>query len=207
MAAEARGDILLFLDAALEAHEPKWLSELASHALRPDIGAVGAKLLSRQGTVLHAGVVLGGRNLAFTPFVGRQRNQVGYFGHLQLCRSVSAISGGCLMVRKQAFLHAGGFDETLTPVLADIDLCLKMQGLGLRNLWTPYAELYRNDPPASRKPADPTQVRQAADRLRERWGQQLVKDPYWNPNLAVDRSEIALAFPPLDTAGSALRAA
>ena len=207
MAAQARGDILLFLDPALGGRDPKWLAELVSHALRPEIGAVGAKLLTSQGTVLHAGVVLGGRNVAFTPFTGRQRHQVGYFGHLQLCRNVTAVSGGCLALRKRAFVDAGGFDDTLTPVFADIDLCLKVQGLGLRNLWTPYAELYRNDPTIQRKFTDLAAVRRAADRLLKRWGQQLISDRYWNPNLAVDRHEIALAFPPLDIASPTLRAA
>ena len=205
--ASARGDLVTLLDPTLEASSSDWLREMASHAIRPAIGAVGAKLLSSHDTVLHAGIVVGGREVAFTPFFGRRRSHVGYFGHLQLARNVSAVSGGCLMVRRISFVQVGGIDETLTPAFGDIDLCLKLEKAGLKNLWTPYAELRRRNGPVARTGADVARFRRASATMRARWGERLAYDPYWSPNLAADPYRMALAFPPQDNGLAAHEAA
>ena len=203
----ARGDLLLFLDPALEPRGATWLSEMVSQAVRPDIGAVGAKLLSPQGTILHAGMVVGGRGIAFTPFVGRRRTQIGYFGHLQLTRNVTAVSGGCLLVRRRSYLAAGGFDDSLSPVFGDVDLCLKLGRASLRNLWTPYAELYRRAGSLLGTAIDSASYEREAAHMRERWGQLLAIDPHWNPNLRPDPHEMILACPPRTMPDGTLRAA
>ncbi len=205
--ASAHGELVTLLDPTLEARNPDWLREMASHAIRPAIGAVGAKLLSSHDTVLHAGIVVGGREVAFTPFFGRRRSHVGYFGHLQLARNVSAVSGGCVMVRRTSFIQVGGIDETLTPAFGDIDLCLKLEREGLKNLWTPYAELHRRSGSVVRTGSDVARFRRAATSMRARWGERLAYDPYWSPNLAADPHRMALAFPPQDNRLAAHEAA
>ncbi|HEY0183538.1 MAG TPA: glycosyltransferase [Rhodopila sp.] len=196
-AAAARGSLLLWLDPRLEPTDETWLSELVSQAVRPGVGAVGAKLLGPDGTICNAGIAVAGRDVAFTPFVGCQRARTGYFGHLQLARDVTAVSGQCLMLRREAFLAAGGFDEVLAlTAFSDVDLCLKLAEMGQRIVWTPYAELRHRDAAPRQRAGSVRSTRTAAARMRQRWGQKLDSDPYWNPNLSLDRFEIALAFPP-----------
>jgi GT2 family glycosyltransferase len=195
-AEEARGSLLLLLDPCLIPNGAGWLHEMVSHAVRPGVGAVGAKLLSPEGLVRQAGIVLGGRGVAFTPFVGRHRSQGGYFGHLQIARDVTAVSGKCLMVQRRAFLAAGGLDEILSlTAFSDVDLGLKLAESGHRTVWTPYAELCLRDGPAQQR-SPPTEFERGAVRMRERWGHKLDADRYWSPNLASDHQDVALAFPP-----------
>jgi GT2 family glycosyltransferase len=194
-AAAAQGALLLLFDAGLVPAEAGWLRELASQAARPEIGAVGAKLLTRHGLVRHAGIVVGGQDIAHFPFAGRRAAETGYFGHLQLVRSVSAVSTASLMVRRQDFLAVGGLDEAeLTRPLQDVDLCLKLMRLGRRNIWTPYAQLHQTDD--GQVPRDSETIQRERMLMRQRWGGQLDRDRYWSPNLSLEAGEIKLAFPP-----------
>ena len=195
-AQQARGSMLLLLDPYLSPRDPGWLRELVSQAARPDIGVVGAKLVGPDGTVRHAGFALGGPGLVFAPFLGRQRTQTGYFGHLQLARDVTAVSGKCLMIRRQAFLSVGGLDDALCPTaLRDVDLCLKLTEAKLRVLWTPHAELYFREG-APRQYAETAWAKQGSALMRKRWGRRLLTDRYWSPNLSFHSFEMGLAFPP-----------
>lgn len=188
----ARGSLLLLLDPGLEPMDAGWLREMVSHGLRPDVGAVGAKLVAPSGSVLHAGFVVGGRGVAVSPFVGYPEGRSGYFGFLHLSRDVTAVSGRCLLVRRQAFLEVGGLDDML-GTFGDVDLCLKLAEAGYRILWTPHAELSQR---SALPRLDAARSSQAAGRLRARWGEKLNYDRYWSPNLSIDGSGLRLAFPP-----------
>ena len=196
VAAGARGSLLLLLDINLRPLDPEWLTEMASQAIRPEIGAVGAKLLAPDGTVLHAGIALGGGDTIHFPFAGRKAGEQGYFGQLQLVRSVSAVSVGCLMVQRHLFLDIGGLNETdLSSPPRDVDFCLKLTQKGFRNLWTPHAALQHV---SGRIECKPAHDERALRLLRERWGRTLDGDPFWNPNLSTTAGELGLAFPPRD---------
>jgi GT2 family glycosyltransferase len=192
----AQGALLLLLDPALCPDDRCWLREMVSHAIRPGVGAVGAKLLCPEGTVRHAGIAVGGRGVTFKPFQGRRRAQTGYFGHLQLTRDVTAVSGKCVMLRREAFLAVGGLDEVLPlSAFGDVDLCLKLADNGYRTLWTPYAELtIRAEAPRRRGQAGA--FKRAVARMRQRWGHRLDADRFWSPNLSSDPNDLGLAFPP-----------
>ena len=119
---------------------------MVSHAIRPGIGAVGAKLLYPDGTIQHGGITVGIGNITGHPWLGQSRDDPGYFGQLGLVRNVTAVTGACLMVRRQAYLDVGGLDEiALAVAFNDVDLCLKLVENGYRNLWTPYATLYHHE--------------------------------------------------------------
>ncbi len=119
-----------------------WLRELVSHAMRPGIGAVGARLLYPDGTVQHAGVVVGMGGVAGHVQVGAPGDDPGYFGWLMMTREVSAVTAACLAVSRRHFELAGGLDEKNLPVaFNDVDFCLRLREAGLRNIWTPHAEL------------------------------------------------------------------
>lgn len=190
--AAATGEIILLLNNDVEVIESGWLRELVSHAIRPDVGAVGARLLYGDGSVQHAGVVLGVGTHAGGPGVaghfghGAAPDDVGYFGQLMLTREVSAVTGACLALRREVYLRAGGLDEINLPIsFNDVDLCLRIRALGLRNLWTPFAELYHLESVSRGSDASPEQIARAAREagyMRTRWGQVLDNDPFYNPN-------------------------
>lgn len=193
----ARGDVVLFLDPAVAPQNSDWLAEMVSHGIRPDIGAVGARVMNRAGTILHAGLVLGGPNAVFAPYVGRQGSDAGYFGQLQLTREVTAVTGGCVMVRRELFLAAGGWDERLqTRMFRDLDLCLRLMQYGRRNIWTPYATMTRSDPEPAASAAERAIGETDLALIRQKWHGWFGADRYWSPNLAADASEVRLAFPP-----------
>lgn len=198
--AQTSGSVILLLDPCLAGAAPGWLREMVSHAIRPSIGVVGAKLLNVEGRIRHAGLTVDTKAVAGRPFMHKHRTSIGYFGHLQLARNVSAASGDCLMVRRDSFVEAGGLNEAALPTtFSDVDLCLKLVEKGYRNLWTPHAELVYD---AARSFEVRPTVNEAADVTREvaymraRWGSKLRADPYWNPNLSLQFDELALAFPP-----------
>jgi GT2 family glycosyltransferase len=196
----ATGGLLLLLNNDVDVINADWLREMVSLAVRPGIGAVGAKLLYPDGTIQHGGITLGVGGVAGHQYVRKPRNDVGYFGHLKLVRAVAAVTGACMMLRREAYLEVGGLDEVALPVaFNDIDLCLKLLARGYRNLFTPYAELYHAESMSRGSDAvGENAVRYARDvaTMRQKWGEVLDNDPYWNPNLSLKPGGVALAFPP-----------
>ncbi|MCP3138247.1 glycosyltransferase family 2 protein [Pyxidicoccus xibeiensis] len=196
-ARKARGDVLVFLDARLEPHAPGWLAELVAHALRPEVGAVGAKLCAPDGTVEHAGLVLGmgAEGIAGHPHRGLVRAAPGHVGRATVIQQFSAVSAACLAVRRAVFEAAGGFDaEHLPDAWRDVDLCLRLRERGLRTVWTPYAELTWRAHAAGSEAGDSRAA--AASWLRTRWGDALRADPFHSPNHALDWEDLRLAWPP-----------
>lgn len=197
---ESTGELILLLNNDIDVINPDWLREMVSHAIRPGIGAVGAKLLYPNGTIQHGGVTVGVGGVAGHQYLYKPRGDVGYFGHLTLVRNVTAVTGACLLVRRQTYLDVGGLDEVSLPVaFNDIDLCLKLVERGYRNLWTPYAELYHCE--SASRGSDLARAKAARFRrevavMRQRWGDVLDHDPYWNPNLSLNATGISLSFPP-----------
>lgn len=189
------------LNNDLEVINADWLDEMASQALRPEIGCVGAKLYYPDGRIQHAGVILGlGREAAghaWHGYPGETRGQ-GYRALLQ--QNLSAVTAACLVIRREVYLQVGGFDEeNFRVALNDVDFCLKVRAAGYRNLYTPFAELYHYES-ASRGYEDTPEKRERflreAERLRQKWGDLLFNDPAYNPNLTLDRPDFGLAFPP-----------
>jgi GT2 family glycosyltransferase len=198
--AEARGTIVALLNNDIEVIAPEWMSEMVSHALRPEIGAVGAKLLYPDDTIQHAGVLLGTGGVAGHAFHGQPRDAHGYFGRLGLIANYSAVTAACLFVRKEVFEQVGGLDEEgLKIAFNDIDFCIKVREAGYRNLYTPYAELYHFE--SKSRGLEDTPAKQARFSgevacMKARWGRHLVDDPAYNPNLNLERGDFTLSWPP-----------
>ncbi|MDY6993327.1 MAG: glycosyltransferase, partial [Pseudomonadota bacterium] len=137
----ARGEIIGFLNNDLEVINADWLSEMVSHALRPEIGVVGARLWYPHQRLQHGGIVLGIGGVAEHAHKNLLWGQSGYFGRAQVIQNFSAVTAACMLMRKQVFQAVGGFDsEHLSIAFNDVDLCLKCIQQGLRVLWTPYAD-------------------------------------------------------------------
>jgi O-antigen biosynthesis protein len=187
-ARKARGEVLLLLNNDIDIIDPGWLREMVSHALRPDVGIVGAKLLYANEQIQHGGIVLGPAGAATHVHRLVNRNDPGYFGQLALARSLSAVTGACMAIRRQVFFEAGGLNEAnLAVAYNDVDLCLRVGDRGYRVVWTPFAELFHLEC-ASRgldvTPAKRDLLSRELEYMRTTWGALFESaDPFHNPNL------------------------
>jgi GT2 family glycosyltransferase len=193
-AAEAAGAVLLLLNNDIEIIAPDWLTEMVSHALRPEIGAVGAKLLYPDGRVQHAGVVLGFGHAGVAGHIEAMaaRDALGYGSRLHLVRQVAAVTAACMAVRRGVFLDAGGLDAAnLAVAFNDVDFCLRLRERGLRIVWTPFAELFHHESAtrgSDEVPATAARFAREAEYMRRRWGPLLDDDPFYNPNFSLAAS-------------------
>lgn len=195
-AREARGDLLALVNNDIEPLNPDWLTEMASQACRPEIGCVGAKLYYPNGTVQHAGVILGVGGVAGHAHKYLSRHEPGYFSRLHLVQNFSAVTAACLVVRRELFEAVGGLDEVnLAVAFNDVDLCLKIDEAGYRNLWTPYAELWHHESlsrGADDTPEKRTRAAKEAQYMRRRWRHRLHDDPAYHPNLTLTYEDFSL---------------
>ena len=177
---------LLFLDDNVEAIGPDWLTIMAEHVQRPETGAVGPRLINPGGTIEHAGLVLGVNGIAQSAFRGFPAEHPGVNRQLQMTRNYSAVSGACLLMRREVFQQIGGFDEKLSGALAGVDLCLKMRRAGYLIVYTPLAKLCWDPSPSEEVDASAEAI------MRQRWSDVLERDPYYNPNLSRESADFSL---------------
>ena len=195
-----RGQLLALVNNDIEVIGGGWLHEMASLAMRPDVGAVGARLWFADGTLQHAGVVLGIGGVAAHVHRKLPRTDPGYHGRARLTQEFSAVTAACLVLRKAVFEAVGGLDEANLAVdYNDIDFCLRIRRAGYRVIWTPHAELYHHES-ATRGQQRPAAQQQRYDRevafMRERWGQLLGYDPAYNPNLTLKHTDFSISEAP-----------
>ncbi|WP_444938442.1 glycosyltransferase family 2 protein [Microbulbifer sp. JMSA002] len=193
-----RGDFIGLINNDIEVISPDWLNEMVSHALRPEIGCVGAKLYYGDGRIQHAGVVVGLGRLAGHPHKFYHRNEEGYMNRLMCTQNFSAVTAACLVVRKSIYETVGGLDEQHFEVaFNDVDFCLKVKEAGYRNLWTPWAEMYHHES-ISRGIDNTPEKRARFDReamcLKTRWSTYEGKDPYYSPFLTHTREDFSLGL-------------
>lgn len=187
----AKGDVLLFLNNDIEIITPGWIEEMLMHAVRPKVGSVGAKLLYPNNTVQHAGVIVGIGEVAGHGHKGFTADRVGYGGQLKQVHNTAANTAACLMIRRQVFQQVEGFDENYILAFGDVDLCLKLLGAGLLNVWTPFAELFHHESKTRGYERSSVQLARYANEVyyfKQKWKDFLAKgDPYYNPNLTMEK--------------------
>jgi GT2 family glycosyltransferase len=124
------------------------------------------------------------------------RSATGYMERLQIPHNCSAVTGACLMTRREVFEKAGGFDDGFVLAFNDVDLCLQIQALGYRVLWTPEAELYHFESKTRGYEDSPEKLARFQREYRRfvaKWGKLLeAGDPFYNPNFRLDRADYAL---------------
>ena len=174
---------------------------MAEHVQRPEIGAVGARLLYPDDTIQHGGVVLGaglGR-IAAHAFRGFTAEHPGVAKQLQLTRNYSCVTGACLLARRAVFMEVGGFDEQRLPVtFNDVDFCLRLREGALQIIWRPYADLIHHESASRGRDfgsPERAQLLREADYMQKKWGERLRRDPFYSPNLS-QSLVFALAWPP-----------
>jgi len=190
--------VLVFLNNDTEILTENWLNYLVANATRPEIGAVGGMLYYPNSFIQHAGVVLGIGGVAGHIYQGFYKGYPGQFGRGQLAQNYSAVTAACMAIEKRKFIEVGGFDQkNLAIAFNDVDLCLKLQNLGYRNLWLPEVELIHKES-ASRGYEGATPESQSRFELefkymQGKWGKRLLTDPAYNPNLTLDHLDSSLS--------------
>jgi GT2 family glycosyltransferase len=175
------GEILLFLNNDIEARTPGWLDAMVGHVQRSEVGAVGARLLYPDGTIQHAGVVIGLGGIAGHVLRGLPGDRPGYNSLAISTRDCSVVTGAAMMVRRQLFLEFGGFDETLAVAFNDVDFCFKLRDRGYLIVFTPLAELVHHES----KSRGHTDDFAENELMLLRWGSMMAAgDPYHNTHLS-----------------------
>ena len=196
----AKGELIGLINNDIEVISPGWLGEMVSHALRPDVGAVGARLWFPDKTLQHGGVILGIHGWAAHAHNHFPRGSLGYKGRMGLTQNFSAVTGACLLVRKSSFEAVGGLNEDALKISCnDVDFCLKLQQIGLRNVWTPFADLYHHESATRGFEDTPAKKARFASELaymQQHWTQELQADPAYSPNLTLNAQDFGLAWPP-----------
>lgn len=184
------GEHLLLLNNDTEVLTSDWIEAMLEHSQRPEVGAVGAKLLYPDGTLQHAGVVIGLGGVAGHPHLFLPADHPGYFARAQLTQNMSAVTFACAMTRRQVFEQLGGLNEQdLTIAFNDVDYCLRAREAGYLIVYTPNAVLYHHESKSRGYEDNPEkQKRFAAETayIQRRHAETLKKgDPYYNPNLSL----------------------
>ena len=181
-AAEAAcGDYLLFLNDDIEIIQDDWLDALVEHAQRPEVGIVGPQLRYRDGKVQHAGMFLSNNGIGRHAFRFAAHDDPCYFGLALTQRNVMAVTGACMMVRRETFRSLGGFDGAHEIINNDLDFCLRAHRAGLLTVYTPYATLIHYELASRARMKDAFDVA----RFNRQWKTTFAAgDPYFNPRLA-----------------------
>jgi len=194
--AKSKGDYILFLNNDTEVLQNNWMDEMLKHAQRPEVGAVGVKLLFPNDTIQHGGVVIGMGGVAGHTFIGKEKDDPGYFYYLRTVSNYSAVTAACLMVRKKLYHEVNGFDENLAVEYNDVDFCLKLIEAGYYNVFLSEVVLYHYE---SLSRGHPHATRESYKRhltevayFRKRWQYFIDEDPFYNINL----SRISTHFEP-----------
>ena len=194
---QAKGEVVGLVNNDIEVINKEWLSEMVSHALRPEIGCVGAKLYYPNDTIQHAGVILGIGGVAGHSHKYFHKSEPGYFTRLHLVQNLSAVTAACLLVRKSVFEEVGGLNEhDLTVAFNDVDFCLKVHTAGYRNLFTPWAELYHHESISRGEEDTPEKVarfNKESEYMKEKWADLLKADPAYNKNLSSTHENFSLS--------------
>ncbi|HOL21914.1 MAG TPA: glycosyltransferase family 2 protein [bacterium] len=186
---------LLFINNNTEVITPSWIENMLEHCQRKETGAVGAKLYYPDGKIQHAGIIIQGCGPVYA-FEGFNGNSKGYMSRAVLIQNYSAVSGACLLTRKEVFEEVGGFDENLASAYNDVDYCIKLREKGYLIVWTPYSELFHYEKKTrtgdiTRKKTDI--LKKELEYLKNKWKNIFDRtDPYYNPNLHSEKGNFAL---------------
>jgi GT2 family glycosyltransferase len=197
--AHCSGEVLGFLNNDLEFVKPDWLEKMVAQAVRKEVGAVGARLLFPNNLLQHGGVIIGIGGVAGHNHKGSPKEDAGYFNRAILSQNLSAVTGACLLTRREVFNRINGFDEQLSVAFNDVDLCLRIREAGYKVVYEPEAELYHHES-ASRgyenTAAKFARFEREVETMKTRWKDSLRRDPYYNPNLTDLSEDFVFAFPP-----------
>ncbi|MCC8044635.1 MAG: glycosyltransferase family 2 protein [Clostridiales bacterium] len=195
----AKGEYILCLNNDMEVISPDWMTEMLGHCQRKGTGAVGARLYYPDGSIQHAGIVIGIGGIAGSVFVGMKSGHTGYMHREALQQDLSAVTAACMMIKREAYDAAGGFEERLAIAFNDVDFCLKVREAGYLVVYNPYVELTHYES-KTRGPEDTEakarRFQSEIEYMRTRWIRILKEgDPCYNPNLSLSKWNYSLRAP------------
>lgn len=191
-ASQAKGDYLLLLNNDTEIFHDNWLNVMMSHAQRDEVGIVGARLLYANGSIQHAGVIVGLSTVADHQFSKLEVSDEGYMFRLQLEQELSAVTAAALLVTRAAFNSVDGLNDIDYKInFSDIDFCLKVREAGYKVIWTPHVTLMHHGS-VTQKNHDTDKIK-ARNKVFEsdkksfikKWKKWILHDPAFNINLDV----------------------
>ena len=192
---QSNGSYLLFLNNDTEIITPDWMEAMVEQAQRPTIGAVGGLLLYPDGSVQHAGVVIGLGGVAGHSHKHYSGEASGYFSALKAVNNYSAVTGACMMVRRDVFESVGGFEEKLAVAFNDVDFCLKLRQAGYQNVYLPHVKLYHHESKSrgyETTPERQARFEQEIHTIKDRWRPDVNPDPCYSPNLTLNHENFSI---------------
>ncbi len=178
----AEGEVYVFLNNDIEIISGDWLGRLVENAIRKDVGVVGSLLLYPDGTIQHAGVVVGMMGWAEHVYKGTLPVHIGTpYISPQVTRNVMAITGACMAISAENYHRIGGFDEEFIICGSDVDFCLRAYESGLHNIYNPYIKLIHFESKTRDAKDVPEIDFQKSYKAYTPYREQ--GDPYYNPNL------------------------
>lgn len=192
----AKGELLLLLNNDTEMIKSDALREMVGLCLRDDVGVVGAKLLYADNTVQHAGVVVGFSGYAGHVFTGMENNDEGFMMRNLINTNYSAVTGACLMTKKEIYDSVGGLDEAFKVAGNDVDYCLKVRETGKLVVFNAFS-LWHHYESKSRGYEDSFEKMQRFEKeialFQSKWKDILVNgDPYYNRNFRIEDGPFVL---------------
>lgn len=186
--ASSSGQLLLFLNDDTQVLDSFWLDELVSIAMQDDVGIVGPKLIFSDNTIQHAGVVFLKTGSGFHPLMRQLEYSSGYHNILNSTRDYSAVTGACLMIKKEIFDKVGNFDNSFDVYYGDADLCLQVVKMGYRVIYTPFTKLlHEGSFTITKDNASHFDIENHVKFIKK-WPYLKNGDPFYNSNLDWDYS-------------------
>lgn len=195
----AKGEHVLLLNNDIEVISPDWIEAMLEHSQRDSVGCVGAKLYYPNDTIQHAGIIIGLGGYAGHSHKMYPRDNPGYFNRLNVVQNLSALTAACLMVKKSIYNEVNGMDDVDFKVAYnDVDFCLRVLEKGYLNIYTPFAQMYHHE--SISRGYEETEEKIARFR-KEKYALMLRHkdiltngDPYYNPNLTLDREDFSICL-------------
>lgn len=192
----AKGEYLLLLNNDTEMIGADCLWELLGPCMRDDVGVTGARLYYEDGTIQHAGVVIGFGGIAGHTFIGFDGKANGYFSRIICTQNYSAVTAACMMTKKSVYQQVGGLTEDLVVAFNDIDYCMKVKKFGKLIVYNPYAELYHYESKSRGLEDSPQKQERYYKEMKyfvTKWKDFMDRgDPYYNPNLTLSKADFSL---------------
>ncbi|MDW7755091.1 MAG: glycosyltransferase family 2 protein [Brevefilum sp.] len=182
--AKTESDLVLLMNDDMVPMDEIWLTELSQWAVRPEVGVVGAKLLRKNRTIQHAGIILGLTGFMGHIYLNAPENYTGLFGTVNWYRNYLAMTGACQMVRREVFNEVGGYDEGYQLAFGDVDFCLKVHQKGYQNIYTPFAQSYHYEGSSRGYLTPPQDVLRGYEQMATYLTEE---DPFFSPNLTYTR--------------------
>lgn len=193
---EAKGDYILLLNNDTEMIAPDSISDMLGYCMRPDVGIVGAKLLYPDGTIQHAGVIIGLGGIAGHAFIGLDANQYGYMSRAYLSSDYSAVTAACLMISKDIYNEVGGLCEEYAVAFNDVDFCMKVRSKGYLVVYDAFSQWYHYE--SKSRGYEDTEEKQLRfkgeiETFKSKWQKELDEgDPFYNRNFPLNTESYTL---------------